>query len=286
MKELFDSYRPLLFSIAYRMLGTIVDAEDIVQDTFVTASTRNLEHIENTKAYLCKITTNRCLDVLKSARKKREVYVGPWLPEPLVMDHTHQDPTKDIIGKEYLSTAYLYMMEKLTPIERTVFILREVLNLDYQEIAEITEKTESNCRKIFSRTKQKINLNQNETSFTYEENENIVTRFLNALSTENAQQLTQLLSEDVVLYSDGGGKVIAAINPIKSRSRVLSFLLGISKKATQKTEIKLTNINGQPGFIAYENKIPVNVTTYRIENNKIKEIYTVRNPDKLANIVY
>ncbi|NBI29297.1 RNA polymerase sigma-70 factor [Chengkuizengella marina] len=285
MKELFDSYRPLLFSIAYRMLGTIVDAEDIVQDTFVTASTKNLEHIENTKAYLCKMTTNRCLDVLKSARKKREVYVGPWLPEPLVMDQVYQDPSKDIIGKEYLSTAYLYMMEKLTPIERTVFILREALNLDYKEVAQITEKSESNCRKILSRTKQKMNINHDQTSFTYEENKNIVIQFLKALSTENTQQLTQLLSEDVVLYTDGGGKVIAALNPIISRSRVLSFLFGISKKATQHTEIRLANINGQPGFIAYENKIPVNVTTYRFENNKVKEIYTIRNPEKLTNVV-
>ncbi|MDP5274769.1 RNA polymerase sigma-70 factor [Chengkuizengella axinellae] len=286
MRELFDSYRPLLFSIAYRMLGTIVDAEDIVQDTYVTASKTNLDHIENIKAYLCKMTTNRCLDVIKSARKKREVYVGPWLPEPLVMDNTHKDLAEQIIGKEYLSTAYLYMMEKLTPIERTIFILREALSLDYKEIAEITEKTDANCRKIFSRTKQKINIDQNETHFTYEENEHIVTNFLKALSTENTQMLTQLLSEDVILYSDGGGKAIAATNPIPTRSKVMIFLLGIAKKGPKDAEVKLSNINGQPGIIIYENKVPVSVTTYRIENNKVKEIYIIRNPDKLTNVSY
>ena len=155
--EDYKQFKPLLFSIGYRMLGSVAEAEDIVQETFLKAYQIDDQKIDNKKAYLCKIMTNRCLDVLKSARYRREHYVGPWNPEPLLLESSPDfDPSEVILQKEGLSIAYLRMMEHLAPDDRAVLLLREVFNFSYLEISNIIEKKEENCRKIFSRAKQKI----------------------------------------------------------------------------------------------------------------------------------
>ena len=178
--EDYQQFKPLLFSIGYRMLGSVAEAEDLVQETFLKAYQIDDQEIENKKAYLCKIMTNRCLDVLKSARHRREQYVGPWNPDPLLLVSSPDvDPSEIVLQKEGLSIAYLRMMEHLAPDERAVLLLREVFQFSYAEISDIVEKKEDNCRKIFSRAKQKISSIEDE-SLHYEKNKSIVDRFIQA----------------------------------------------------------------------------------------------------------
>ncbi|MCG7345841.1 RNA polymerase sigma-70 factor [Sporosarcina sp. ACRSL] len=279
--EDYQQFKPLLFSIGYRMLGSIVEAEDIVQETFLKAYQIDDQHIDNKKAYLCKIMTNRCLDVLKSSRYRREQYVGPWNPEPLLLGSSPDiDPSEVVLQKEGLSIAYLRMMEHLTPDERAVLLLREVFDFSYLEISNIVEKKEENSRKIFSRAKQKISIIEDE-SLHYERNKSITDRFIQAFQMQNMDALLELLSEKVTLYSDGGGKVKAAIRPINSRSNVLAFLYGISKKVPVDFYFKVKNVNGQPGIVIYMNGNIQSIISFYISHDTIHEIYITMNPDKL-----
>ncbi|MFD2654819.1 RNA polymerase sigma-70 factor [Gracilibacillus thailandensis] len=279
--EEYQQFKPLLFSLGYRLLGSISETEDIVQETFLKAFEITDQEIENKKAYLCKMMTNRCLDLLKSARYKREQYVGPWNPEPLLLDPSPDfDPTEVVLQKEGLSIAYLRMMEHLTPDERAVLLLKEIFGFPYAEIANVIAKKEENCRKIFSRAKQKISLIEDE-SLNYEKNKSIITRFIQAFQTENMDTLLELISEDVTLYSDGGGKVHAAIRPVVSLSNVLALLYGITKKAPEDFYLEIKNVNGQPAIVIYMNGALQSIMSFYISNNKVHEIYLTVNPDKL-----
>ncbi|MEH7331693.1 RNA polymerase sigma-70 factor [Neobacillus drentensis] len=279
--EDYQLYKPLLFSLGYRMLGSVAEAEDIVHDTFLKAYQINEETITNKKAYLCKMLTNRCLDVLKSARSKREQYVGPWNPEPLLLEKLHAfDPSEMIIQKEGLSIAYLRMMEHLAPDERAVLLLREAFDFSYSEIANIIEKKEENCRKIFSRAKQKVLLVEGE-SLSYERNKSIINRFIAAFQMQNTTVLLELLSDNVTLFSDGGGKVTAAVRPIVSVPNVLALLYGVIKKAPDDTYFEVKNINSQPAIVIYMNNKIQSILSFYISNEKINEIYITMNPEKL-----
>jgi RNA polymerase sigma-70 factor, ECF subfamily len=270
-------YKPLLFSLGYRMLGSVAEAEDLVQDTFLKAYQVNEEKIENKKAYLCKMMTNRCLDLLKSARHRREQYIGPWNPEPLLLEN---DPSEVIIQKEGLSFAFLRMMEHLSPDERVVLLFKEVYGFSYKEIAIILEKKEEACRKLFSRAKQKMSQIEGE-SLNYETNASIVYRFIHAFQTQNMTALFEIIHENVTLYSDGGGKVNAAIRPIMSLSNVLSLLYGIVKKAPNDFFFEVKNINGQPAIVNHMNNKVQSVISFYIKQDQIQEIYISMNPDKL-----
>jgi RNA polymerase sigma-70 factor, ECF subfamily len=275
-------YKPLLFSIGYRMLGSIVEAEDIMQEVFLKAYQMDEQVMDNKKAYLCKMMTNRCLDVLKSARYKREQYTGPWNPDPLLLEtSTYFDPSEYVLRNEGLSIAYLRMMEHLSPDERAVLLLREVLDFSYLEIANIIEKKEENCRKIFSRAKQKIARVENE-SLNYEKNKSIILRFIEAFQTQNTGTLLELLSENVTLYSDGGGKVKAAVRPVISGSNVLALLYGIVKKAPKGFYFEIKNVNGQPAIINYVNDTLHSIISFYICDDSINEMYITLNPDKLT----
>ncbi|CAG9607630.1 RNA polymerase sigma-70 factor [Pseudoneobacillus rhizosphaerae] len=270
-------YKPLLFSLGYRMLGSVAEAEDLVQDTFLKAYQVNDEKIENKKAYLCKMMTNRCLDLLKSARHRREQYIGPWNPEPLLLEN---DPSEVIIQKEGLSFAFLRMMEHLSPDERVVLLFKEVYGFSYKEIAIILEKKEEACRKLFSRAKQKMSQIEGE-SLNYETNASIVYRFIHAFQTQNITALFEIIHENVTLYSDGGGKVNAAIRPIVSLSNVLSLLYGVVKKAPNDFFFEVKNINGQPAIVNHMNNKVQSVISFYIKQDQIQEIYISMNPDKL-----
>lgn len=279
--EDYHQFKPLLFSIGYRMLGSIVEAEDIVQETFLRAYQINEQQIDNKKAYLCKMVTNRCLDVLKSARHRREQYVGPWNPEPLLFEKTdYSDPSEILLQKEGLSIAYLRMMEHLAPDERAVLLLKQVFDFSYLEIANMIEKKEENCRKIFSRAKQKISRVEAE-SLNYEENKSIVNRFIQAFTMQNTEALLELISENVTLYSDGGGKVKAAVRPIVSLSNVLALLNGIIKKVEEEFYFEVKNVNGQPAIVIYMNNTIYSIISFYVSNDKINEIYMTSNPEKL-----
>lgn len=263
------------------MLGSVTEAEDMVQETFLKAYQINEEEIEHKKAYLCKMMTNRCLDVLKSARNKREQYVGTWNPEPLLLEKSLElDPSQVFLLKESLSIAYLRMMEHLTPDERAVLLLREVLNFPYSEIANMIEKTEQNCRKIYSRAKQRIAHVENE-SLHYEKNKSLIHQFIQAFQTQNTDALLELISTNVTLYSDGGGIVKAAIRPIVSLTNVSAFLSGIVKKAPEGFYFEVKNVNAQPGIVFYLNNKIHSILSFYIRQEKINEIYIVLNPNKL-----
>jgi RNA polymerase sigma-70 factor (ECF subfamily) len=278
-----------LFSLAYRMLGTVTDAEDMVQETFVAFAGIHSERkvsIANVRAYLCKMLTNRCVDFLRTAKHRREVYIGTWLPEPIVFrnERSAHDPLHELLWRDDLSIAYLMLMETLNPTERAVFVLREAYQYDYAEISELVGKEEANCRKIYSRVKNKLGSELAERRVDYAQDQVMLGRFLAAFSTGDTEQLLQLLAADVTLYSDGGGKVQAAIRPIVSGPHVLAFLQGISRKFDANTTMEFVTINGQPGLL-FRTDGQVNSTfCFHQKNGLIHSIYIVRNPDKLTAI--
>jgi RNA polymerase sigma-70 factor, ECF subfamily len=287
LKELYSTYYPLLFSIAYRMLGTVSDAEDIVQDVYLQVSEKNFTHIENIKAYLCKSVTNRCLDYLKSAQRKRMVYIGPWLPEPFISQE--ENPEMEVEKEEVVSYAVLLLLEKLKPVERAIFVLREVLEYEYAAIAEIVGKSESNCRKILSRVKDKFPLeNHIENTQLISHNESVIQTFISAIYNGDLQQLESLLATDVTLYSDGGGKVFAAIIPIKTRTMVFRFITHLYQQfqllKEDSSAIKMVTINGQTGVVARVLSGVTSVFAFNVQNSHIKDIYIIRNPDKLKHL--
>lgn len=274
-------YKPLLFSIGYRMLGSVVETEDIVQETFLKVYQIEEDKIENVKAYLCKMMTNRCIDSLRSSRHKREEYVGPWNPEPLLLEKVHDlDPSELFLQKEGLSIAYLRMMENLASDERAVLVLREAFDFSYSEIANLLEKKEQNCRKIFSRAKKKVVGLETE-SLNYTANKSIVDQFIRAFEQQHMNTLLELLSENVILYSDGGGKVRAAIRPIYSSPTVLAFLYGIAKKTSADYYFEIKNVNCQPAILNYMNSKLHSIISLSIKDDKIEEFYITMNPDKL-----
>lgn len=278
-------YKPLLFSLAYRMLGTVSDAEDMVQDCFVTLnSSVNLEEVQNEKAYFCKMVTNRCLDYLKSARRKREVYVGQWLPEPWLQP-VSQDPEQRSLLEETVSYAFLIMIDRLTPLERAVFILKECFEYDYKEIASMLGRTEAACRKVFSRVKTKVQQEPPAALPSLEQTELIVKRFMQAAATGDMKTLIELLTEDIVLISDGGGKVSAAIHPIEGRQRVLAFLFGLIAKNAANSDLRLIAVNGQMGILITEESGIQTLVSYRLDAElRLNQMYLLRNPEKLQHV--
>lgn len=285
MEELYEQYKSLLFSLAYQLTGSAADAEDAVQDVFIKACDVHPERLEEPKAYLCKMVTNRCLDLLKSARRKRETYVGPWLPEPIPTPEA--DTLDAVVRSDLLSYAMLVLLERLTPAERAVFVLREALDFDYPDIAEALGKSEANCRKLMSRARGKMGIGEEERVCAEPAGEMWVRRFLAALEKGDVGSVLALLAEDVVLLSDGGGKVKAATRPLETRDRVLRFLLGLMAKAPQypkRIRIELAALNGQTGLVVREEEAVAFVAFLHVEREAIRRIYIVRNPDKLTRI--
>lgn len=278
--EEYRQLKPLLFSLGYRLLGSANDAEDMAQETFLKAYQIEEELVDNKKAYLCKMMTNRCLDLLKSARHKREIYTGPWNPEPLMLEG---DPSEYVIQKEGLSIAYLRMMEHLTPDERAVLLLREAFDFTYNEIAGMLDKKEDNCRKIFSRAKQRMAAVEGE-SLDYESNRSIIQRFIEAFHMHNMDALLELISDNVTLFSDGGGKVRAAVRPIHSRSNVIAFLFGIISKAPDNFYVEVNTVNAQPAILIYIDDALQSVISFYIQDVTIQEVYITLNPDKLPTL--
>lgn len=286
IEGLYQTYQPLLFSLAYRMLGSVMDAEDIVQEAFITFDQLpNHEHIENKKAYLCKIVTNRCLDLIRSSAKKREVYVGPWLPEPLleIEKSSTTDPSIDFIQQESISTAYLLLLQQLNGIERAVFLLREVFQYSYEEIAETLGKSNANCRQIFHRAKKSMEYDPKKLP-TISMAESIVKEFVQSVLNGNVNQLLQLVSEDVAMYSDGGGKVKAARIPVFGATRVVQLILNLVKIYSGRFTLKNTAVNGLPGLILTTDENLQYVFSFALSDNQIQTIYMVANPDKLRHL--
>ena len=273
----FQGLRPLLFSLAYRMLGTRADAEDVVQDAYLRWQSAAAEPIRSPKSYLTTVVARLSLDALKSARRKRETYVGPWLPEPLV------EPlgTEAVEMAESLSLAFLHLLESLTPAERVAFLLREVFDAEYDQVAAALETSEPNCRQIVARARKHIQDRRPRFAVDRDRHTAVLRQFLAACATGDPSQLTAMLSQDAVLYSDGGGKVSAALNPILGADRVARFLIGIGKKLAG-VSVQLAEVNGETGAVLFEGGKAFSVMGIELDaEGRISGLYSVSNPDKL-----
>ncbi|OZB92176.1 RNA polymerase sigma factor SigJ [Paenibacillus sp. XY044] len=284
MEEMYDQYRALLFKLAYQMTGSIADAEDAVQDVFFKACDIHPEKLKEPKAYLCKMVTNRCLDLQKSARRKREVYVGPWLPEPIRTPE--EDLQEKFVRRDLLSYAMLVLLERLTPTERAVFVLREALGFDYPEIAELLGKRETNCRMLMSRARSKLGISEEEPIAAEAVELDWVSRFLTSLEQGNVDHVLSLLSEDVILFTDGGGKVVAATSPIQTRDQVALILAGAlhGLKSQGSLHSEFAPLNGETGIVLRSGDKTVAVIFLQHRRGKFDRIYVVRNPDKLTRV--
>jgi RNA polymerase sigma-70 factor, ECF subfamily len=279
----FNHHRPLLFSIAYRMLGTVTDAEDMVQETFLRWQQTASETVRSAKTYLATIITRLCIDHLRSARVQREQYVGTWLPEPILTQQS--DNSTDLMElADSLSIAFLAVLERLSPIERAVFLLRDVFEYDYDEIGQIVGKSPTNCRQILRRAKQHVADQRPRFPVSQPQQEQITAQFLGASTKGDLQALLLLFAKDVTFLSDGGGQVVAALKPIQGAMKVARMLLAVRSKWLLNPVSRLVKINGQPGIIHHVEGNIYSVMTLEIADGCIQSIYSVRNPDKLKQI--
>lgn len=271
----------MLFSIAYNMLGTTTDAEDMVQETYVNWLNTNKSHVENIKFYLIRTISNKCITHLRKLKKERETYKGTWLPEPLLST----SGTENLDIKDNLSIGFMYLLEKLTPIERGVMILKEAFDIDYVEIATIFDITYENCRQHFSRAKKKLMLEKTKFQVDNNEHEKILREFLAACINNNLNSLIGLLREDVVVYADGGGNGRAILHPLFGRETILPMLIEGMNKWTPIANIKILSINGLSGaafFPAADNSFPnFLIAIDTDEERKIRNIFFMSNPQKL-----
>jgi RNA polymerase sigma-70 factor, ECF subfamily len=289
MADMSEELRPLLFSIAYRMLGSVGDAEDVVQEAFLRAERAEAEgtHIESRKAYLTTVTTRLAIDELKSARARRETYVGPWLPEPLLTS-TEPDAAEHAEMADSLSISFLVLLETLSPVERAVFLLREVFDYGYAEIAEVVGKSEANCRQILVRARKRIDEGRPRFEADRRRQEQLAHRFLEAFEEGDVDGFVELLADDVVFVGDGGGKGRGISRPVYGRRSVIRLLSSfLPPFRAAGARVRLGEVNGQPGalFFDAENRL-VNVFSFEIADGAIQAVRSVINPDKLGHLGY
>jgi RNA polymerase sigma-70 factor (ECF subfamily) len=284
MLATFDQYRGLLFSIAYRMLGSVADAEDILQEAFIRWQQSQGEEMRSPRAFLVTIVSRLCINYLQSARVQREEYVGQWLPEPIVTG-AEGDPLGMIRLDESLSMAFLVLLERLSPVERAVFLLREVFEYEYSEIAAVLGQTEVNCRQILRRARQHVGATRPRFQTPPQKHDDLMESFLAAIDTGEMEGLMSLLTEDVVLHSDGGGKGVAVPNTVRGIGNVARGIFGGLKRLVPEHMIRrLTSINGLPGLINYLDGVPHSVLTIDIKDDRIQAIYVITNPEKLSRL--
>jgi RNA polymerase sigma-70 factor, ECF subfamily len=278
MTEGFDELRPLLFSIAYRMTGTRADAEDAIQETYMRWQAADRDSIQSPKAFLTTVISRVCLDVLKSSHRKREVYVGSWLPEPVV------GPTTEPVElMESLSFAFLHLLESLTPSERVAFLMHDVFDASYGEVADVLETSAANARQLASRAREHLRARRPKAKVKREKHQQLLWAFVKACAEGEASALFGLLKQDAVLYSDGGGKVQAAINPIYGADRIVRFILGLNKKGVGELRGFAVEVNGAPGAAVTRDGAPYMIHAVEVEDDRIRTVYYVMNPEKIPS---
>ena len=266
------------------MLGSVADAEDMLQETFIRWQEAANEEVRSPRAFLVTVITRLCINQLQSARVRREEYVGEWLPEPLVTD-PGSDPLGVLKIDESLSMAFLLLLERLNPTERAVFLLREVFEYEYAEIANVLGQSEANCRQILRRARQHVGEMRRRFDASAREHEDLLKRFIQAVRKGELKGLVDLLSSNAVLHSDGGGKAIALPNVIHGAEDVARIILDRMSTVTPKNlVIRLAQINGEPGFVSYLNGKPFSALTLDSAEGSIKAIYIVTNPQKLSHL--
>jgi RNA polymerase sigma-70 factor (ECF subfamily) len=287
--ETFEELRPLLFSIAYRMLGSASEAEDVVQESYVRYHHALDEGtaIESPKAYLAAAATRLAIDQLRSARRRREQYVGTWLPEPLLTAAgAEPDVATQVENADSLSLAFLVVLESLSPVERAVFLLHDVFDFGYGEIAEIVERSEENCRQIAVRARRRVDERKPRFEASRRKRDELARRFLAAIELGDTDGLVGMLAHDVVLYGDGGGKAPAIRRPIEGAPQVAKVLVGWNK-VRMRTGMRLepVDVNGQPGLQALDREGRLlSVVAIDIADGAVLAVRSVVNPDKLAHL--
>jgi len=284
----FNQYRGLLFSVAYRMLGSVADAEDMVQETFIRWQEAAKEEIRSPRAFLVTVITRLSINQLQSARVRREEYVGEWLPEPLVTD-SRGGPESDPLGAlkldESLSMAFLLLLERLTPMERAVFLLREVFEYEYAEIAGVLGQSETNCRQILRRARQHVGDMRRRFDASAREHDDLLKRFIQATRSGELQGLVELLSSEVVLHTDGGGKAVALAKEVRGAEKVAGTIIERMRTTLPKNlVVRMARINGKPGLVSYLNGKPFSALTVDFRDGLAQAIYVVTNPEKLAHL--
>jgi RNA polymerase sigma-70 factor (ECF subfamily) len=280
----FAQYRGLLFSIAYRMVGSVTDAEDMLQETFIRWEQARNGDIRSPRAFLVTIISRLCINYLESARVQREEYVGQWLPQPLVTD-PGSDPLEIIRLDESISMAFLVVLERLTPAERAVFLLREVFEYEYSEIATVIGQSQTNCRQILRRARQHVSTLRPRFKVPAQKQNDLLERFIQATRSGDMDGLVALLSSDVVLHSDSGGKAIAMPNLIHGADNVARGILGGLKKLVPSNLVRcIMQINGASAVVSYLNGHPHSVLSLDTTKGRIRGIYVVTNPDKLTHL--
>ena len=287
--DIFQIDRPLLFSIAYRMLGSASDAEDVLQDAWLRYRGVDRSTIRSPKAFATTIVTRLCLDRLKSARMTREEYIGPWLPEPVLTSEL-ENPAARLQRAESVTLAFLVLLEKLSPEERAVFVLKDIFEYDHSEIAEMLGTTADNSRQLLHRAKARLAEVRPRLNGTSLSRRAIAERFTRAFLSDDGSELTMLLAKNVKMWSDGGGKASAARRPLVGRDQVVNVLIGLHRTAQtagltlRDVSLTIEDVNSEPALVLRVGQRLESIFVFSIDEDAISEIRVVRNPDKLAHI--
>jgi len=274
----FEQHRSFLVGLAYRMLGSVTDAEDIVQDAFLRWREQDHSTIEHPRAYLARVVSRLCLDRMKSATARRELYVGTWLPEPLVTE-----PAAPLA--EDLSVALLLTLERLSPLERAAFLLHDVFDMDYADVAAVLERSEAACRQLATRAREHVRDTRPRFAADIDAQTKLADAFHAAMTTGDVSSLAQLLADDVVLYTDSGDKRFVANQPIRGKDKLLKiFASPAGQRALPRPDqIERARINGMPGFIVRTAE-GIRTIALEIEGDRVAALYVVANPDKLKHL--
>ena len=280
----FEAHRGALMGLAYRMLGSRAEAEDVLQDAYLRWHGAGIPAVEEPRRFLGTVVTRLCLDRMKSARARREIYVGQWLPEPVV-DETFGDDGADDLARD-ISIALMLVLERLSPLERASFLLHDVFGLDFVEVSRTLGRGEAACRQLAARAREHIHAEQPRFSASREEGHRLAAAFQKAAASGDTGALRQILAEDVVLYSDGGGKRAAALNPIHGADKILRFVEGIARKnpALFAAQIRPATVNGLAGLVLRETDGSLDTLAFDHRDGRIVAIYATRNPDKLRHV--
>lgn len=278
--DVFLSARPRLFAAAYRMLGSVTDAEDILQEAFLRWQSAPQAQVQEPAGYLMRITTRLCLDQLKSARVRRETYPGEWLPEPLLTEDATERLDHDV------SVALLLALENLSPLERAAFLLHDIFDSSYDDIARALKRSPTACRQLTNRARRKIRQLRPEPVARSGQEQELTEAFFHASRTGDTGRLTTLLAQDVELVSDGGGKAMAALNPIYGRDKVLRLMQGLARKSGGKptAQWKFCWLNGLPAILNRADDGILQATALEVREGRIHRIYVTRNPDKTRHL--
>jgi RNA polymerase sigma-70 factor, ECF subfamily len=283
--ERFMLLRPLLFTIAYEILGSATESDDVLQDSYLRWAQVDLSTVRDTKSYLARLVTRQALNALRAGARRREDYVGPWLPEPLLLEE--QDPSADVVLAESVSMAMLVLLETLGPDERAVFVLREVFGFDYDEIASAVGKSVAAVRQVAHRAREHVQARRRRfTPVDPEQNARITAQFMVAASTGDVETVMAMLAPDVVWTADSGGKASAARRPVVGAEKVARAVVGLVGRAAQIPDVRveMAMCNSAPAVLLYRADLLEGVFTIEIIDGKITNFYATRNPDKLTRL--